>query len=62
MVDLVAPSARAVDEQRELLLHAFLADELGERARPQGVVELAVLGGHDLGVDEAVLAHPRPTH
>jgi len=57
MIDLIATRPRALDQQGELLLHPLLTDELAERARPECVVEVAVLGQHDLGVDQPLVAH-----
>ena len=53
MVDGLAALPRAVDQQRQLLLHPFLPDELVERRRPQRDVELAVVRADDRGLDQA---------
>ena len=57
VVDRFAAPPRAVDQQRQLLLHPLLTHELAERAGPQRDVELAILGVHDGGLDQAVVVH-----
>ena len=57
VVDGLAAAPRAVDQQRQLLLHPLLPDELVERRRPQRDVELAILRVDDGGLDQAVVVH-----
>ena len=45
VVDRLIPGPGPLHQQRQLLLHPVLTDELLERARPQGHVELAILLG-----------------
>src|SRR5204863_1755427 len=69
---LPAPS-RSLDQERELLLDVLLADELGERARPERHIVGDIVGA-ELGLDHPLvgfgdvhravrrfLAHARPT-
>ena len=49
VVDGLPPGARPVDEEAELFLDAFLADELRERLRPERSIERALLLGEIAG-------------
>src|SRR5438093_4943189 len=60
MIDRLTTLPRPVDQQRELFLHALLANELVECPWPERHVELGVVRQRD-GADQAFFVHHLPT-
>src|SRR6185436_19156084 len=58
--DGLAALPGTIDQQRQLLLHPFLADELLECLRSQRDIELRVVGQGGC-LDEPITFHHRPT-
>ena len=57
MLHRLVAAPRRLEEDAEVFPDLFLADVFGEEARPQGQVELLVVGA---GVEHFVFRHLRP--